>query len=262
MLCLLAAALCGAAAWRWGYPLAAAAATAAALVACALLPAGRLLWIALPLAAAPGLLRASGSPRLPPAHRASAMAALLVAMAALYLALHLGSWDARLIETFAIGLRSGQLTAALVPTAGALAPLLRWVAAVATGILPLLILGIGVARRNLPLLLAGTAALVASLATLVWYAHLGPDWLVLIAAGVMGMAAALGLARYLESGPEGERGGFTTAPLLADRERAALLEAGIAAITVPAAAHSPAAGGHQFEGGGGRGGGGGASGEF
>jgi hypothetical protein len=261
MFCLLAAALSGAAAYRFGYPLAAAASTAALLVALALLPAGRLLWIALPLAVAPGLLRAGESVRLPPSHRSSATAALLVALAALYLAVHLGSWDARLFEVFAIRPDLGLMPRALPPSGSALSSLLRGLAAAATGILPLLILGTGIARRSLPMLLAGGAALAASLVTLVWYAHLGPDWLLLTGAGAAAMAAAVGLARFLDSGPDGERRGFTTAPLLADRERVALLEAGIAAVTVPAAAHSPA-GAHGFEGGGGRGGGGGASGEF
>ena len=109
-LCVLAAGLTGGAAWRWGYPLYAAVGTAAALAALAHLPAGRILWIVLPLAAAPALLRLSVSPRLPPAHRSSAMAVLLVALAGLYLAVHVGSWDRRIVERIGgLGLRGLRL---------------------------------------------------------------------------------------------------------------------------------------------------------
>lgn len=97
-LCLTAAVLAAAAAWRWGYPLYAGTAAAALLIALARLPFGRLLWIALALAAAPLLLRLGGSPRLPPSHRASWTLVLSVALAGLYAAVHLGSWEAQLVE--------------------------------------------------------------------------------------------------------------------------------------------------------------------
>jgi MFS family permease len=98
VLCLVGAALAGAAAWRWGYWLYAGAAMAALLGALAGLPLGRLWWIALPLVAAPFLLRLSESPRLPPAHRSSFTAVLVIALVALYFAVHLGSWEWHLLE--------------------------------------------------------------------------------------------------------------------------------------------------------------------
>ncbi|HYL06667.1 MAG TPA: hypothetical protein VE075_11540 [Thermoanaerobaculia bacterium] len=256
-LCLLAAALTGAAAWRWGYPLYAALGAAAVLVALARLPAGRALWIVLPLAAAPALLRLSESPRLPPAHRSAAMAVLLAALAGLYLAVHAGSWDEGIVE---------RLGGREPPPAASPAPLPQagpwwWSAAAATALLPVLVLAAGVRRRRLPLLLAGTAAAVASLATLIRYAQLGPAWLVMTIGGILWVAAALGLWRYLESGTAQERRGFTAAPLLTDRGRQAALEAGLAALTLHPAARTEAGETH-FEGGGGRSGGGGASGEF
>ena len=255
VLCALAAALAGAAAWRWGYPLYAALATAAALVALAHLPAGRAVWIALALAAAPALLRLSESPRLPPAHRSSAMAVLLVALGGLYLAVHLGSWDERIVE------RIGGRDPGPAPLALPYGSVLWWSAMAATALVPILVLAAGLRRRRLPLLLAGTVAAVASLATFQQYLRLEPAWLVLTGAGALWIAVVLGLWRYLDSGPAGERGGFTAAPLLTDARRQAALEVGVAVLTLQPEAR--AAGDERpFEGGGGRSGGAGATGEF
>jgi hypothetical protein len=260
-LCALAAALAGAAAWRWGYPLYAALGTAAAFVALAHLPAGRAAWIALALAAAPALLRLSESPRLPRAHRSSAMAVLLVALGGLYLAVHVGSWDERLVE------RIGGRDPGPAPPAWLSPPLSPhgsvpwWLAMAATALVPVLVLAAGLRRRRLPLLLAGTVAAVASLATFQHYLRLGPAWLVLTGAGALWIAAVLGLWRYLESGPAGERGGFTAAPLLTDARRQAALEVGVAVLTLQPEARA-AGDEHPFEGGGGRSGGAGATGEF
>jgi MFS family permease len=251
LLCLIAAALAGAAAWRWGYPLYAGAATTALFVLLAHLPLGRVLWIAAPLATAPALLRLAESPRLPPAHRSSATAALVVALAALYLAVHAGSWDSQLVES--IGSRK-------------LSPPPQddwrwWSAVAATALMPVLLFAGGLRRRRPALLAAGAGAAVASLVTLDRYVDLGPAWAVLIVAGALGIAAALALWRYLDSGPDAERRGFTAAPLFADPGRQGMLEAGAALLTLPAEARA-AAGEPRFEGGGGRSGGGGATGEF
>jgi hypothetical protein len=257
-LCALAAALAGAAAWRWGYPLYAALGTAAALVALAHLPAGRAAWIALALAAAPALLRLSESARLPPAHRSSAMAVLLAALGGLYLAVHVGSWDERIVE------RIGGRDPGPAPPAWLSSPrgnLLWWLAVAATALVPVLVLAAGLRRRRLPLLLAGAVAAVASLATFQHYLRLAPAWLVLTGGGALGIAVALGLWRYLDSGTAGERGGFTAAPLLTDARRQAALEVGVAVLTLQP--ETRAAGDqHPFEGGGGRSGGAGATGEF
>ncbi|HEY6323607.1 MAG TPA: hypothetical protein VJA16_18865 [Thermoanaerobaculia bacterium] len=258
MLCALAAALAGAAAWRWGYPLYAALGTAAALAALAHLPAGRAVWIALALAAAPALPRLSESPRLPPAHRSSAMAVLLVALGGLYLAVHVGSWEQRLVE------RLGGRDPGPSPPVSLSSPhgsLPWWLAMAATALVPVLVLAAGLRRRRLPLLLAGTVAAVASLATFQQYLRLEPAWLVLTGAGALWIAVVLGLWRYLDSGPAGERGGFTAAPLLTDARRQAALEVGAAVLTLQPEAR--AAGDERpFEGGGGRSGGAGATGEL
>ncbi|HXO27465.1 MAG TPA: hypothetical protein VOA80_08995 [Thermoanaerobaculia bacterium] len=260
-LCALAAALAGGAAWRWGYPLYAALGTAAALVALAHLPAGRAVWIALALAAAPALLRLSESPRLPPAHRSSAMAVLLVALGGLYLAVHVGSWDERIVERIG-GRDPGPAPPAWLPSP--LSPhgsVLWWLAMAATALVPVLVLAAGLRRRRLPLLLAGTVAAVASLATFQHYLRLEPAWLVLTGGGALWIAVVLGLWRYLDSGPAGERGGFTAAPLLTDARRQAALEVGVAVLTLQPEARA-AGDEHPFEGGGGRSGGAGATGEF
>jgi hypothetical protein len=252
VLCALAAALAGAAAWRWGYPLYAALGTAAALVALAHLPAGRAVWIALALATAPALLRLSESPRLPPAHRSSAMAVLLVALGGLYLAVHVGSWDERIVERIGGRDRGPASPHGTLPW---------WLAMAATALVPILVLAAGLRRRRLPLLLAGTVAAVASLATFQHYLRLEPAWLVLTGGGALWIAVVLGLWRYLDSGPAGERGGFTAAPLLTDARRQAALEVGVAVLTLRPEARA-AGDEHPFEGGGGRSGGAGATGEF
>jgi len=258
VLCALAAALTGAAAWRWGYPLYAALGTAAALVTLAHLPAGRAVWIVLALAAAPALLRLSESPRLPPAHRSSAMAVLLVALGGLYVAVHVGSWEERIVE------RIGGRDPGPAPPAWLSSPqgkLLWWLAVAATALVPVLVLAAGLRRRRLPLLLAGTVAAVASLATCQHYLRLEPAWLVLTGAGALWIAVVLGLWRYLDAGPGGERGGFTAAPLLTDPRRQAALEVGVAVLTLQPEARG-AGDEHPFAGGGGRSGGAGATGEF
>jgi hypothetical protein len=266
-LCALAAALAGAAAWRWGYPLYAALGAAAALVALAHLPAGRAAWIALALAAAPALLRLSESPRLPPAHRSSAMAVLLVALGGLYLAVHVGSWEEGLVERIGGRDPGPPPPAWLSPPLSPPSPpsphnsVLWWLAQAATALVPVLVLGAGLRRRRLPLLLAGTVAAVASLATFQHYLRLEPAWLVLTGAGTLWIAVVLGLWRYLDSGPAGERGGFTAAPLLTDARRQAALEVGVAVLTLQPEARA-AGDEHPFAGGGGRSGGAGATGEF
>ena len=249
--CLVSAALLAAAAWRWGYPLYAGAAAAALLAALAQLPFGRLLWIVLPLAAAPVLLRLAVSPRLPPAHRASCTAVLAVALTGLYLAVHVRSWEAGTIEEIGRGQAAR----------GTGHDILWWLAAAATALVPLAFLAIGIARRRYPLLLLGVATVVASLVTLRFYVHVAALWVILTLSGAFVVALVFALRRYLESGPAGERHGFTAAPLFQDLARSRLLEAGAAVLTLTPAAR-PLREEPKFEGGGGEFGGGGASGQF
>jgi hypothetical protein len=249
LLCLNAVVVLVPAAWRWGYPLYAGAATAGLLLALAPIPGARLLWIVLPLAAAPGLLKLARSPRLPPAHRASLETVAFVALAGLYAAVHLGSWEARLIEE--IGGR-GQ-------TPGS--DLLWWSAVVATGLVPAVLLAAGILRRRYSLLLLGTITAAISLVTLRYYVHLAPLWVVLVASGALLVGVVLALRRYLAAGPDNERHGFTASPLFADLTRQRVLEAGAAVLAFTPEAR-PLHEEPKYEGGGGEFGGGGASGTF
>lgn len=246
-------ALFGCAAWRWGYPLYAGAAMGSLLLALAGLPGGRLLWIALPVLVAPWLIQGSDSPRLPPAHRDSCKAALGVALAGLYVAVHLGSFEIGLIETIGDFGRG--------PGPPATSDLLWWLAAAATALVPVVYLALGIRSRRYPFLLLGLGTAVASLVTLRYYVHLAPLWVILTASGAALVIVVLALRRYLDSGPNRERRGFTAEPLFEDVRRLRLLEVAAAAVTLTPAAR-PVREEPRFAGGGGEFGGGGSSGEF
>lgn len=251
VLLLISALLLAGAAWRWGYPLYAGAAAAALLGVLGTLPGGRLLWIALPAFMAPLLARWMDSERLPPSHRASWATVLVVGLTGLYVAVHLGSFESRLIEE----LRN--LDQATVPRND----LLRWLSAAATAVVPIVYLAVGIRTRRYPFLLVGLGAAVASLVTLRYYVHLAPLWVILTVSGAVLIFAVLVLRRYLDSGAEKERAGFTAEPLFEDAGRRRLLEAGAAVVSLSPEARTvrdeP-----KFAGGGGEFGGGGSSGEF
>jgi hypothetical protein len=249
---LLGAALAGGAAWRWGFPLYAGAAMASLLFSLAFLPAARWQWIAVPLAFAPVFLRLSDSPRLPPAHRAACTVALLVGLAGLYLAVHLGSVDAGLTEDVGGWVREG-------PTGWKLIP--RWLSILATALVPAAFLGLGLRQRRRPLLLLGLAAGAVSLATFYYYAEPGPLWLFLTLCGLAAIAAALAIRRFLDAAPDHERGGFTAEPLFDDPEAGERLETAASVVTLTPEARAA----HEepgFKGEGGEFGGGGASGSW
>jgi hypothetical protein len=252
-LCLAGAVLAAIAAWRWGYPLYAGAAAAAVLIALARWPFGRLLWIALPLAAAPLLLRLGASPRLPPSHRSSWTLVLGVALAGLYVAVHLGSWEAQLVEE--IG-RDG------VPPPRS--DVLWWLSVAATALVPVILLALGIRGRRYVLLILGAGTAVASLVTLRWYVPLAPLWVVVTVSGALLVGLVLGLRRWLDAGPNQERGGFTAEPLFQDLARQRALEMGAAVLAFSPEARSVHEGHEEpkFEGGGGQFGGGGSNAEF
>jgi hypothetical protein len=252
-LCLAGAVLAAIAAWRWGYPLYAGAAAAAILIALARWPFGRLLWIALPLAAAPLLLRLGASPRLPPSHRASWTLVLGVALAGLYVAVHLGSWEMQLVEE--IG-RDG------VPPPRS--DVLWWLSVAATALVPVILLALGIRGRRYVLLILGAGTAVASLVTLRWYVPLAPLWVVVTVSGALLVGLVLGLRRWLDAGPNQERGGFTAEPLFQDLARQRALEMGAAVLAFSPEARSVHEGHEEpkFEGGGGQFGGGGSNAEF
>jgi hypothetical protein len=252
-----AAALLAIAAWRWGYPLYAGLAAASLLLALARLPVGRLLWIAVPLAAAAPLVRLGESVRLPPALRSAVKAVLLVGLAGLYAAVHLDSWEHHWVEALA---RPSLLTSP--PNLGPPSAAWRWCALIGMVLVPAGLLIFGVIRRRIAILIAGAAGAAISLVTL--YEHTTPcaAWLALTLGSALAIGLALALWRWLESGPGGERHGFTATPLSDDAARLQALEIGAAILTLPHAEPQPAAAPSGFTGGGGRSGGAGASGEF
>jgi hypothetical protein len=249
----IAAVLLAAMAFRWGYPFYAGAAAAALLAALTYAPWGRLLWILLPLLAAPLLVRLSDSERLPPALRQGCTAALFVGLIALYVAVHLGSFDLGALEVFRRDF------ADLGPASRN--PTLRGASITATALVPLISLGIGIRTRRYVFLLLGIGTGIASLITLRVYVHLAPLWVVLTLMGTALAVLVLGLRRYLDSSPDKERGGFTAEPLFEDLARQRILEAGAAVVAfTPDARTAPEE--PKYAGSGGEFGGGGSSTEF
>jgi hypothetical protein len=240
----------GAAAVRWGYTLFAVVAAICLFVLLALGPWGRLIWMVLPLGLVPVLLRGADSPRLAPPHRRSCEAIALLSLVFLYVAVHLGSWDLAVVE---------MLNGFFRHVERAPSPM-RTFCAVATALVPLLTVAWGIASRRRSLLNLGVVGILASLVTLRVYVHVAPLWIALVGGGGVAIGLALLVSRYLDSGPEHERHGFTAEALFTDPEGRSALEvaAGVASFS-PAARPLPQPG---FEAGGGRSGGGGASGSF
>lgn len=246
-----AAVLFATAAVRWGSTFCAAVAALWFFALLTRLGPARLLWVLAGLGLA-GLCVAGGeSPRLAPTHRRSAQAVLAVALLALYVAAHLGSWDSGLLEEVSsLGRR----------VSGRGSPL-RALSVLASAVLPLAILAAGVRLRHRLLLNLGAVLGIASLVTLRFYVHLAPLWVVLTVAGAVAIGLALALRRWLDSGEGRVRGGFTAEMLFQDPEKRSALEAvaAVAAFTPGArvVAEEP-----RFTGGGGRSGGGGGTGSF
>jgi len=240
--------LVGAAAYRWGYWFFAAAAAVALFILLARLPLGRLSWMVIPLILAPVLLRASESVKVPPAHRHSAAALLVVSLVFLYLAVHLGSWDERIVEWLRGGTPNRSSSLALRPFFVA-----------ATALLPVVILVVGVVRRHRFLINLGLVAILASIVTLRFYVHVAPLWVALLAGGFVAVAVALGVSRYLDAGDDKERHGLTAEPLFDDDDKRSALEVAASIASSTPAARSLGTGEPGFQGGGGRSGGAGAT---
>jgi hypothetical protein len=241
--------VCAAAAWRWGYPLAAAVATIALLGLLARFSAGRLLWIVAGLLLPPLFLRAGDSAKLPPSLRTSARAVAGVALLGLYLAFHIGSWDHGIVEEIGDISNTGEPDGSL-----------RLVFMLGTALVPLGILAAGLRSRRRELLALGLLLALASSVTLRFYVHVAPLWVVLSAGGLAAIALGLGLVRLLRGGPGRERAGFTAEPLFG-RASAGLVElaAALASFSPAPQAAAPPGG---LKPGGGRYGGGGASGSY
>jgi hypothetical protein len=134
-----------------------------------------------------------------------------------------------------------------------------WASYAAIWLLPVMTLAVAVRSRERPLIDVGMAMAIATLLTnkqyLGWPAHSWDP----IALGVLLIAVAWGVRRWLSSGPGGERHGYTAVRLLeSDRERLAV--AGNLSVVIPHHVPAPAAEpSSPFAGGGSGGGGGGAA---
>ena len=245
--------ICAAAAWRWGAWLSAVAATAAVLVLLARLPAGRLFWVVAGAVLSGLLLHLADSGRLAPSQRRAAMASAAAFVAGVYVAVHLGSYDAGLVEM--VGALPAFLQSVRPPSSW------RPLAIAGTALLPLVLLALGVRTRRRSLLLLGFAALVASVWTFFAYTGALAPWAGLTVCGAAAVGAALALRRFLDTGPQHERGGFTAEPVFIDPERQGALEAVAAAVVLQPDARQPAEE-PGFKGEGGEFGGGGASSGF
>jgi hypothetical protein len=250
LLFLLCALISVGASWRWGYwPYA----VLSGIFLVGLLSRfayARLLWITVSFLLLPLLNAGSESPRLAPSHRRSCAALLALALAVLYVAVNFYSLDKEIIEHITSRRHAIYQSIAC-----------RSISLALTGILPVVVLAWGLRSRRLLFLNAGALMAVASLATVIFYAHLASYWIVFSAGGLALIAAAVLIQRRLDSGPDRERRGFTARALFESTERRSALElAGTVVTLTPQAAVPPEKEG--FRGGGGEFGGGGASGTF
>ncbi|HEY6000704.1 MAG TPA: hypothetical protein VI078_15565 [bacterium] len=240
------------AAWRWGFRLYAAAAAVAILVAAAQLPHPRLAWVTVAAGLALGAHAALRRREFAPSHRDGVALVRIVALAAVYVALNYYSTDKGLIEEL------GRAAGAPHRRAGEIA---RWLAAAGSALYPLWLLAWGVRRKDRGVIALGIVAAALSLATVRFYVHVAPLWVVLAAGGAALAGGSLLIERWLRAGKDGERAGFTAAPLYDEGRRERLLPVAAALALAPGARSLPDEP-RGIEGKGGTFGGGGAGGAF
>lgn len=240
---------CAAAAWRYGDAVLFAGGALSGFALLAQTGQGRLLWILVGALLVPACLRAARDARLPPSHRRGSVIVGAVAILALYAAVHVWSFDQRLIEwTHDFEAPPGLWS-------------FRWLSILATALLPPFLLGLGWRRREPLLLYSGLLLIGVSIATIRLYHSILPLSFALILIGGACLAVALGVRRWLRAGEQGERDGFTADPLFDDTNRTEAIRAVVAVASFTPAAQ-PATSRPAFEGGGGSFGGGGATGGF
>lgn len=236
--------LAGAAGWNWGYwPYMVF--SAGLLYFCVQsLPEYRLIWMVLVICIYPWLVRGWNSPSLPPSQRKCCAAFLLTSIVASYAAVNIFLADHHDLELFH--------RTAIFP---------RWLHMLLTAILPTLVFATGAKKRRRHFLVLGFLLGLLSLVTMRFYVHVAPLWMVLTVAGILLLACAETLRRYLDSGADKERGGYAASPLAArpGKHRGVEILASVATLTPDA---SPASENPRYHGGGGEFGGGGASGNF
>jgi len=241
------AAVLALAAWRWGFRVYAGAAAGALLLLAAHLPAPRLAWLAAASVIALVANAALARRDLCPSHRGGVALARTVALAAIYVAANYYAADKGFIEDIA------REPGAPRHHAGEITLLLAWAG---SALWPIILVAWGVRARDRALIALGVVVAALSLATVRFYLHLAPLWLVLAASGAALAGASLLLERWLRSGRDGERGGFTAAPLYDESLRGRLLPVAAALASAPEARTLPEEPRGVHGGGGGFGGGG------
>jgi hypothetical protein len=240
------------AAWRWGFRLYAGIAALFVLLLAAQFPGARPLWIAVAALIATGASVARTTRELAPSHREGLELVRFVGLAAIYAAVNYLSVDRGWLEEI------GRIVGAPRHRAGDVSLVL---AGLGTALYPPAILAWGLRARDRALISAGMVSTALSLVTVRFYIHVAPLWVVLAAAGAALAGASLLLERWLRSGDDGERFGYTAAPLYDEGRRERLLPVAAALALAPAARALPderpgvAGQGGAF-------GGGGASGSF
>lgn len=246
------AAVFGLAAWRWGFRLFAGAAALFVLLSASQLPGARFAWVAAAALLAAGATAALARRDLAPSHRDGVALVRIVALAALYLGVNFLSVDRGWIEELgrAVGAARHRPDTVGLATAG-----------IASALVPLALIAWGLRARDRLLADAGVVAAALSLATIRFYVHVAPLWVVLAASGAVLAGASLLLERWLRSGRDGERSGFTAAPLY-DEERAGQLLPVAAALAAAPGARALHDGKPGVDGSGGAFGGGAAAGTY
>jgi hypothetical protein len=236
--------LTAAAAWNWGYWPYMALSAGSLFFAAVERPGGRLAWIIGAIMLYPWLVRGCDSHKLPPSQRKGAAAFLVIMIAALYAATNIWVLDNHVLDW--------NFITASYP---------RWLYSILTAALPIIVSAIGVIKRRRLFLVLGFLLGLLSLITLRMYVHLVPLWVALTGGGILLLAIAGVLRRYLDSGANRERAGFTADPLAErpGKHRGVEILASVATLTPSSA---PASENPQFQGRGGEFGGGGASGSF
>jgi hypothetical protein len=242
--------------WRYGSTSAAAIATGYLGALLAQYPASRWSWTLAALLLIPLAARGRLAARLSPSQRRACSLVLVMALAGLYIAWHILSWDSQIFESGYGSLHLYSWRNWRLPSPSPQ----RGVFIVATALLPLAVVAWGMVRRCRLVLATGLLMGVASLATIRFYIHLAPLWVNLCAAGALLIGLALALRHWLARGKNGERGGWTAQSLSGGNATTRLAEI---ALTIAAATpQSAAAKETAFTGNGGRSGGAGASGDW
>ena len=223
---LWCAAVFALAAWRWGIRLYAGVAVVFVLLLSAQVPGARPAWILVAALCAAGASVVNATRDLAPSHRDGIELARLVALGAIYVAVNYYSVDQGWLEEI------GRVIGGPHPRAGHLGLTL---AAVGSAAYPLGLLAWGLRSRSRALIGMGILAAALSLTTIRFYIHVAPLWAVLAAAGGALAGASLLLERWLRSGRDAERFGFTAAPLYDEGRRERLLPVAAALALAPQA---------------------------